>query len=123
MLKKIRQVGAAAEDLEETKAFYRDVLGARFVAEFNPPGLLFFDFDGVRLMFEKGASKATLYFQVDEIQTAYAELGERGVAFDGEPHMIFTAADGTVGAAGESEWMAFFSDPGGNVLAIASRQS
>ncbi|MDJ0788422.1 MAG: hypothetical protein QNK05_16570 [Myxococcota bacterium] len=48
-------------------------------------------------------------------------LVSRGVAFDSEPHLIHRDTDGTFGPAGSEEWMAFFRDPDGNVLAIASR--
>ncbi len=51
----------------------------------------------------------------------YAALRARGVAFDGEPHAIHRDDDGKFGEPGATEWMAFFTDPDGNVLALASR--
>ncbi len=121
-LNKIRQVALAANDLAESKAFYQDVLGAEFVAEYHPPGLVFFDFSGTRLLFEQGASPATIYFWVDDIDEAVAELGSKGVEIDSDPHLIFPDAAGTFGPAGEEEWMAFFKDPAGNILALATRK-
>ena len=50
----IYQIAMHAEDLDATEAFYRDVVGAEFIARFDPPGLAFFDFDGVRVLFETG---------------------------------------------------------------------
>ena len=50
-------------------------------------------------------------------------LRERGVSFDSEPHLIHTDADGAFGAVGAQEWMAFFRDPDGNVLARAERRA
>jgi len=118
---RLHQVAAAAGDSSETETFYRDVLGAKFIARFDPPGLLFFDFCGVRLLLE-GDSPATLYFWVDDIDSAYADLRGKGVEFEGEPHMIHKDEDGTFDNPGTEEWMAFFKDPAGNTLALASRR-
>ena len=119
---RIHQVGANARDLAETKAFYTDVLGAEFIAEFDPPGLLFFEFSGTRVLFERDSAKAVLYFWVDDIDSAYATLVAHGVAFTGEPHLIHRDDDGTFGAPGQEEWMAFFTDPGENTIALATRR-
>ena len=121
-LEKIHQVAVFARDLDEAIAFYRDTLGATFMAKFDPPGLVFFDFSGTRVLLEKNGPKATVYFRVDDIQASYEELLSKGVKFLAAPQMIFRDDNGTFGAAGEEEWMAFFSDPSENVLAIASRQ-
>jgi hypothetical protein len=64
-----------------------------------------------------------LYFRVDDIESAYTELVDRGVKFIVEPHLIFRDDSGTFGIAGEEEWMAFFSDPSENLLALASRKT
>ena len=50
-----------------------------------------------------------------DIRASYQDLGRRGVAFDGAPHLIHRHADGT------EEWMAFFSDSEGNTLALMSQ--
>jgi methylmalonyl-CoA/ethylmalonyl-CoA epimerase len=121
-LNRIHQIAANSDDTAETKAFYRDVLGARFIAEYDPPGLLFFDFSGTRVMFERNSPKTVLYLWVDDIDGAYAELVEQGVQFDGEPHLIHKDEDGTFGEAGQEEWMAFFKDPSDNTLALATRR-
>ena len=42
------------------------------------------------------------------------------MSFEHEPHLIFRDDDGTFGEAGAELWMAFFRDPDGNLLAIAS---
>lgn len=121
-LTRVHQVGANLVDLKETKAFYTDVLGARYIADFDPPGLLFFEFSGTRILFEKGNPPATLYFWVDDIDSAYATLVNRGVQFDSDPHLIHRDESGTFDIPGTEEWMAFFKDPGGNTIAIASRR-
>ena len=121
-LTRLHQVGANFDDINETRDFYTNILGARFIAEYDPPGLLFFEFSGVRVLFEKGNDKGTLYFWVDDIEASHTELREKGVKFDTEPHMIFPDAEGTFGTAGEEEWMAFFKAPGGNTIALATRR-
>ena len=50
---RLHQIAAHAGDLEETQRFYQETLGAKYIAAFDPPGILFFDFHGVRVMFEK----------------------------------------------------------------------
>jgi len=120
-LDRIHQIAVCARDLDEATIFYRDTLGATFLAKFDPPGLVFFDIGGTRILLEKTGPKASVYFRVDDIHAAHRELVEKGVTFIAEPHMIFRDDNGTFGAAGEEEWMAFFSDPSDNILAIASR--
>ncbi len=121
-LTRLHQIGANANNLMETKAFYTELLGCKYIADFDPPGILFFDFSGTRVIFEQGNPPATLYFWVDDIHDAHAKLEEHGVLFDSEPHLIHRDDAGTFGAPGVEEWMAFFKDPGGNTLALASRR-
>jgi methylmalonyl-CoA/ethylmalonyl-CoA epimerase len=120
-LDRIHQIAVYARDLEEAISFYRETLGATYLAKFDPPGLVFFDFTGTRILLEKTAPKATVYFRVPDIESAYAELLDKGVKFNAEPQLIFRDDQGMFGAAGEEEWMAFFSDPSDNILALASR--
>ena len=120
-LERIHQIAVFARDLDEAISFYRDTLGATYLAKFDPPGLVFFDFGGTRVLLEKTGPKASVYFRVDDIHAAHQELSEKGVKFIAEPHMIFRDDNGMFGTAGEEEWMAFFSDPSDNILALACR--
>jgi methylmalonyl-CoA/ethylmalonyl-CoA epimerase len=120
-LEHIHQIAVFAKDLDEAVAFYRDTLGATYITRFDPPGLVFFDFGGTRLLLEKTGPKATVYFRVGDIHGAHEELKGKGVEFIREPHLIFRDDDGIFGSVGEEEWMAFFSDPSDNILALASR--
>lgn len=122
-LQKIRQIAVYARDLDEATTFYRDTLGATCIKKFDPPGLVFFDFSGVRLLLEKAGPKCTLYFWVDDIDAACAELRSKGVKLTHEPQLIHRDDDGLFGNAGEEEWMAFFNDPSGNILALTTRKS
>ena len=51
----LHQVAQKADDLDESVAFYRDVLGLRLIARFDPPGLAFLDLGGSRLLLEPAA--------------------------------------------------------------------
>ena len=120
-LEHIHQIAVFAKDLDEAITFYRDILGATYITKFDPPGLVFFDFGGTRLLLEKTGPKASVYFRVDDIHSAHEELKAKGINFIADPHMIFRDENGIFGSAGEEEWMAFFSDPSDNILALASR--
>lgn len=122
---RLYQLAMSVPDLDAAETFYRDVLGAHFVARFDPPGLVFFDLDGVRVLFERGgepSSNSILYLWTDDMEGRVAELEAKGVAFSGAPHPIHKDEDGKFGPAGETEWMAFFEDPAGNVLALVTRK-
>lgn len=120
-LKKLHQVAVHSSDLDRSLAFYRDQLGAELIARFDPPGLLFFKFGETRILLEKNAPRATLYFWVDDITAAAETLRARGVKLDAEPRAIHRDDKGQFGPAGAEEWMAFFRDPDDNILAIASQ--
>lgn len=121
-LNRIHQISVHARNLDEATAFYRDKLGARHIATYDPPGLVFFDFSGTRLLLEKAGPKSTIYFTVDDIESAHAELRSKEIEFKVGPHMIHKDEKGTFGKPGEEEWMAFFSDPSDNTLALVSRK-
>ena len=74
----IHQIAVKADNLDEMVAFYQEVLSADLLARFDPPGLAFFDFGGTRVLLEESASPSTLYYRVDDIQSAYQELLEKG---------------------------------------------
>ena len=118
----LRQVGQPVANLDRAIAFYRDALGLPLIA--NPGPLAFFDLAGVRLFMEKGTAGtgSVLYLAVSDIHQARQELESRGVGFVDEPHVIHRDADGTFGPAGEEEWMTFFRDSEGNLLALSSRE-
>jgi len=116
----LRQVAQHADDLERATAFYRDVIGLRHIATFEPPGLVFFDLgDGTRLMLEDPAPSAILYLEVDDIEAVTARLAAAGVAFEDEPHLINRDDAGLFGAPGTEEWMVFFRDSEGNLVGLA----
>jgi methylmalonyl-CoA/ethylmalonyl-CoA epimerase len=115
-LSQIGQIALTVSDIGRAVTFYRDSLGMRFL--FEVPNLAFFDCDGIRLMLslpEKAAegSSSVIYFKVADIQQAFETLSSRGVAFEGEPHLVARMPDHEL-------WMAFFRDPDRNLLALMS---
>jgi predicted enzyme related to lactoylglutathione lyase len=117
-LSAIEQIAINAQDLERAVSFYRDQLGLRHLFTV-PPNLAFFDCDGIRLMLSLPAkpefdhASSIIYFNVADIQAAYATLSERGVKFEEGP--TFVADMGTYNL-----WLASFRDSENNLLALMS---
>jgi catechol 2,3-dioxygenase-like lactoylglutathione lyase family enzyme len=116
----IGQIHVSVSDVDRSVAFYRDVLGVRFL--FRVPGqpMAFFDCDGVRLYLGRPESEAfrsnpVLYFSVPDIDEAFAALGRRGVDFRGKPHVVHRTDETEL-------WMADFADPDGNNLVLMSER-
>ena len=116
---RLTQVAQRADDLDRAAAFYGTLLGSSPTALFDPPGLLFFDLDGVRLLLDRNAPSALLYLRVDDVRAALGRLPE-GAAVVSEPHVIFTHEDDTLGPAGHDEWQAFVKDSEGNTVGLVS---
>jgi methylmalonyl-CoA/ethylmalonyl-CoA epimerase len=118
---RIGQIAMTVGDLPRAVAFYRDVLGLRFLFE-APPAMAFFDCGGTRLMLslpEPGGPAAgqtfgsILYYTVDDIQQAARALEARGARFEAAPHIVARLPHADV-------WMGFLRDPDGHLLAIMS---
>ena len=111
-LASIGQISIRVHDIERSTAFYRDALGLDFL--FEAGQLAFLMCGDVRLMLTTPESdefdhpSSTLYFRVDDIHAARAELVARGVPFDDEPHLIARMPDHEL-------WMTFFRDPDRNL--------
>jgi methylmalonyl-CoA/ethylmalonyl-CoA epimerase len=116
------QVAQRAEDLDRAAAFYSNLLGTEPTGRFDPPGLLFFDLDGVRLLLERGAQSATVYLGVDDIDATVERLRAAGVAVEAEPHVIFSHPDDALGPAGTDEWQAFVRDSEGNLVGLVEQR-
>ncbi len=119
---KLIQVAQRATDLDRAAAFYSDLLGTEPAARFDPPGLLFFDLDGVRLLLDAGAASALLYIEVVDIHGAVERLRAAGTTIVSEPHVIFSHADSTLGPAGTDERQAFIVDSEGNTIGLVEQR-
>ncbi len=119
---RLTQVAQRASDLARATAFYSTLLGVPPTATFDPPGLAFFDLDGVRLLLDVGAPSALIYLAVDDIEATVTRLREGGVEVTSEPHIIFSHDDDTLGPAGSTEWMAFVQDSEGNLVGLVEQR-
>jgi oligopeptidase B len=119
-LGRIEQVAIPVRDLARATNFYRDRLGMKLLFEV-PPQLAFFDCDGVRLALSISSDPmydppgSIVYYRVDDIEAAHAELERREVEFLQPPHRIAVLDEVEI-------WMAFFEDTEGNTLAITSEK-
>ena len=116
-LDQIGQIAVPVTDIDRAVAFYRDTLGMQFLFQ-APPGLGFFNCGGVRLMLdapakEQAGNGSVIYYKVDDLDSAFATLSNRGVKFESEPHLIAKMPDHAL-------WMAFFRDPDKNLIALMS---
>jgi uncharacterized protein (TIGR02246 family) len=117
----IGQIARAVDNLARAQAWYREVLGLPHLYTYGK--LAFFDCGGTRLMLEDRSileeaglrNDSVLYFRVADIQAAHDALRRRGAVFTDAPHMIAKHPDGT------EEWMAFFRDSEGGLLAIMAQ--
>jgi methylmalonyl-CoA/ethylmalonyl-CoA epimerase len=117
LVSSLGQIAISTKDVPRAVAFYRDALGLDFLFEAGP--LAFLMCGDVRIMLSPPESpeldrrSSVLYFRVDDIDAARAELVERGVPFDDEPHLIARMPDHEL-------WMTFFRDPDGNLHGLMS---
>ena len=115
VINQIGQIAINVHDLGRAVAFYRETLGMRFL--FQAPRLAFFDCGGIRLMLglpekpEFDHPSSVIYFTVPDIKEAFETLTARGVAFEGEPHIVARLETSDL-------WMAFFRDADRNLLAL-----
>lgn len=110
------QISRSVQDITQSETWYKSVLGLPHLFTFGK--LAFFDCGGVRLFLSQEDAwhaESILYLKVPDIQQAVAELKSRGVEFVDQPHMIHRHADGT------EEWMTFFKDPEGRLLALMAQ--
>ena len=118
---KLIQVAQHADDLDRAAEFYALLLQIEPSAKFDPPGLLFFDIDGVRLLLDRSAPSALLYLGVDNVHEALERLD--GLAeIVTAPHVIFSHEDDALGPAGHDEWQAFIKDSEGNTVGLIAFQ-
>lgn len=110
----VGQVARAVADVQESEAWYSDVLGLDHLYTFG--NLAFFDCGGTRIMLsqaeDKPGDESIVYLHVADIHATHQRLAEAGVEFINAPHMIHQHDDGA------EEWMAFFKDPEGRPLGL-----
>lgn len=113
----LMQVALKADDLTRSTPFYNELLGREPVATFDPPGLAFYDLDGIRLLLGPSPAPSLIYVKVDSLEAALARLDGRAT-LAAPPQRIFSHADPTLGPAGTEEWHATIIDPDGNTVGL-----
>lgn len=120
-IEKLGQVAVNVKDVSRATAFYRDVLGLRFL--FAPgPKLAFFDCDGVRLMLthpekpEFDHPSSILYYKVADLEGSWAELKAKGVTLTEPPHFVAPMPDHDL-------WMAGLKDSEGNHVVLMAEKA
>jgi len=112
----VAQVMIPVGDFDRGVAFYRDVLGLPFLFS-APPQMAFFMSGPVRLLVgampagQAARRGAAIYFRVADIDGVFTSLVSRGVRFMGEPHIVNRTPESEL-------WLAEFTDPDGNLLAL-----
>jgi len=112
----IAQLMIPVDDLDRGVSFYRDVLGIPFLFV-APPQMAFFMCGSVRLLVgvmpagQRAQRGSAVYFKVPDIQAAYSSLSAKGVAFVAAPHVVNRTPKSEL-------WLAEFTDPDGNQLAL-----
>ncbi len=115
-LSQIGQIHISVKDVDCAAAFYKDMLGMKFL--FKAPGMAFFDAGGVRLFLSKPEKPefdhtSTIYYRVPDIAAAHAELQKRGVKFTDKPHIVHQDSRHEL-------WLAGFKDTEDNFVCLMS---
>ena len=118
----VLQIAQHADDLDRAAVFYADLLELAAAARHDPPGLLFFTVDGVRLLLERNAPSAMHYFGVADLDATIERLRAAGTPIVSEPHLIFAHDDDTLGPSGSDEWQAFVRDTEGNLVGLVEQR-
>jgi methylmalonyl-CoA/ethylmalonyl-CoA epimerase len=114
----IGQLLIPVDDFDRGLAFYRDVLGLRFLFA-APPQMAFFMCGSVRLLIgvmptdQKPQRGSAIYFDVKDIHGMFAHLKSNDVHFTAEPHVVNRTPKSEL-------WLAEFRDPDGNQLSLMS---
>ena len=115
------QLHITVAELDASITFYRDVLGLTHLFTVEGQRMAFLQAGSLRLYLgesedERFRSRPVVYYDVDDVESAYAEITGRGAAGVSGPHVVHR--DG-----GTELWMAFVSDPDGIPVGLmAERQ-
>lgn len=117
-LAEIGQIAITVGDVAQATAFYRDVLGLKFLFGAGP-NLAFFAAGSVRLMLStpQGAGEvgknSILFFKVADIAAAHAAIVARGAKEESAPHRLVKMPDHDL-------WLSAVRDPEGNIIELMS---
>jgi predicted enzyme related to lactoylglutathione lyase len=117
-LAEIGQIAIVVGDVSQATAFYRDVLGLKFLFGAGP-NLAFFAAGPVRLMLTtpqghgEVGKNSIIYFQVGDLKAVHAAVIARGAKNERGPALTAKMPDHEL-------WIAFVRDPDGNLIGLMS---
>jgi len=117
-LSEIGQIAIVVGDVAKATAFYRDVLGLKFLFGAGP-NLSFLAAGNIRLMLStpQGAGEvgknSILYFKTPDIAAAYAAIVARGAKGESAPRLVAKMPDHEL-------WLAAVRDPEDNIVELMS---
>ena len=116
----IGQLSITVSDIDASVRWYRDVLGLPHLFTVEGQPMAFLQAGDVRLYLgvtadERYRSRPVVYYSVDDVEAAYAEVTGRGATSLSAPHMVHR--DG-----GTELWMAFVADPDDNPVALMAER-
>ena len=112
----VGQLHVTVSDVEESVRFYRDVLGLPHLFTVEGQPMAFLQAGSVRLYLgatedERFRSRPVVYYSVEDVEAAYAEVTGRGAPPMSPPHVVHRDGDTEL-------WMAFVSDPDGTPVGL-----
>lgn len=117
---KIRQIALGYKNFERATEFYKTLLQREPLATFNPPGFVFFDIGGTRLLLEANGPASLIYLEVIDVQAEIERLRANGVKVVSESHIVFPDPTGIFDTPGD-EWLAIIEDSEGNLVGLMNR--
>lgn len=114
----IGQIAVVVSDVAKATAFYRDVLGLKFLFGAGP-NLAFLAAGSVRLMLTtprghgEVGKNSILYFKVSDIAATHVAVVARGATNERAPQLTAKMPDHEL-------WIGFVRDPDGNLVGLMS---
>lgn len=114
----IGQIAIVVSDVAKATAFYRDVLGLKFLFGAGP-NLAFLQAGSVRIMLStpqghgEAGKNSILYFKVDDITSVHAAVVARGAKNERAPALTAKMPDHDL-------WIGFVRDPDDNLVGLMS---
>ena len=112
----IGQIAITVSDVAKATAFYRDVLGLKFLFPAGP-NLAFLAVGSVRIMLTtpqghgEAGRNSILYFKVTDVVAAHAAIVARGAVNERAPQFTAKLPDHDL-------WIGFVRDPDGNLVGL-----
>ena len=117
-LSDIGQIAITVGDVAKATAFYRDVLGLKFLFQAGP-NMAFLAAGSVRIMLSRPESagevgkNSILFFKVADIAVAHSTIVSHGAKNESGPRMVARMPDHEL-------WLSAVRDPEGNIVELMS---